>query len=310
MPVPADAAVQPVDIAIVAPSAAPKSLVDAMLETCRLAIGRSRCAQGDDGGPSRWTAIVRWDDLDPEDGASAASVEFQRGSAGGQPMETRHIAFDEGDSLRQRWITLGLVVASFVAARRADGAEPKATDTARQPAVKAAPPAWVPWSRWGLDVALGGGNAFASAPYRYCALVRGWLDGPVRGFSLATAFRYGDLPGTLSVQWAGTSLGIGYRIGDEGTLLSGELQGDAMVEHVALKAEDSTTGALDQDDRWRVGARFAAVGFLRLSSSTSLLLGAETVGMRPRLVVHVKDTEVASEPFATFAGFGGLRWVL
>lgn len=313
MSVPADAAVQPADITIVAPSASPKPLVDAMVETCRLVTGPSRCAPGGDGSRSRWTAIVRWDDLDAADEATAATIEFQRGGVGGQTMETRHVAFDEDDSLRQRWITLGLVVAAFVAARRAEATEarePGLAETARGPATNGVPPAWVPWSRWGLDAALGAGNAFASAPYRYCALVRGWLEGPAHGLSLAASLRYGEIPGTLSVQWAGSSIGIGYRLGDEGQLFSGELQADAMIEHVTLKAEDSVTGATDQDDRWRTGARFAAVGLLRLSSPISLLLGVEAVGMRPRIVVHVKDVDVASEPFATFTAFAGLRFGL
>ena len=315
----------------------------AVLDGCNGALGATRCSPAGaapvDGTAPDWFARVRWD----ADGRRAR-VEFRRGDASGDVVETREVEFAPADNDGQRRKAVGLIIAAFVvdqARARAEAASPppeppplpppqpdpgsqpagarpqsgsgseSGAESDRGPLIEIGPDL-VPPPRpptWALDLGLLAGPGFERGGPRVGLLVRGmiWpLPVPFAGTaSLRGAQRFAE----PSVRWLSGTLGAAWLVVPQLTTVGLELRAEAALQNVRVEAEPPAGEGDDSasGNAWRFGGIAGADAWLQLGAGVALVAGVELALLRPKVHLDIGGEAAGIDPALSWVGILGVR---
>lgn len=303
-------------VAIHAPGAEPVQIA-AAVEGCNQALGEGSCKAAPDSNETEWLAVITWSDDDQR----RAHVQLTRaGETADSEFVTRDVEFGSDDPREQRFRAVGLIVAAYVIASggtaRPPRAPPETVPTPSQPPPEKERPAprqavedasGAP-SVWGLDGALVVGSAFQGGSPRYGVAFKPWWRPPDVPVLALGQLRWSRSNGAVESTWMAGSLGVAVPIESRGSPLGLEIRGEAVAEHVGLRAEDAASGRSEGADRWRLGARTGTDVFLRVARSWRVFLGADINVLRPRLLIDVAGEPAGREAWLSVQGLAGIRF--
>jgi hypothetical protein len=274
--------------------------VQVIAAACEEVIGEHRCPVASDippGAVTAWVAVVHPDDR----GLSSVRIDFRDRSADGVLIEQRILTFSTRDSLKNRLISVGSVVAALAGAREGSLAR---TLPSPPPLPPVAPAESAPRD-WSIDLAALAAPALEEGPYRLGGLARGHLGFYGRPFGVASV-RYAAHPGNPSFSWVSLSAGLGTRIVDRAARFNLEFSGEVVFEHTNIGAvrgaAQESAGQNGWGGRIGVGAVWATVRHV------SAIFGVEGSLVLPAIRVVVGGQEVARAPSATLGLLLGIRF--
>jgi hypothetical protein len=299
----------------VAPEAA-QSLAEAAVESCDAALGAGRCRIAEptseaSGLATEWYAIVRWEGERLE----IARIDFHQRDASGPLLRSRQIVFSSRDDARDRWASVGVLVAALVASQEEDNEAsnepsrapepmrdvPAYPEEAGQGRAEASP-------RWRLDLAATLARSLERGTLQPGGVIRPSLElGQLPVFfsgSISYAWRPGTAP---SVSWLSEGLGFGVRIGTQGAAVAAELRTELIAEQWLIEAEEAERS----ESEWvaRFGARMGLDTLWRLTPKVWLLVGAQGSVLRPEIAVEVGAQPVERVPAYGLSALAGIRFV-
>lgn len=272
-------------VSIHVPPDVPAELSAAATRSCDTALGEGQC-ELEDGEPAR--ARFRVDVSSPTPDLDTARIELRKDPR--RPaIETRDVSFTPDDLPRERWASVGVLIAALVVAR---SREPEAVrPTPPAPAPPEPPPKKVhrtaPPSRpLRFDLrALAGKRTGTSSPEFGAELAGSVLPGggPWFGsFSLLAARRIGNDPG---LSWVSADFGAGFRAGAPSARWAAEFRLALAGEYWLFAATEP--GRSEHDGRLRAGGLIGVDAFFSLHPRWILSLGFEGLFVEPPLRVDV-----------------------
>jgi len=286
----------------------PGDLSSAAVRSCVAALGEGRCElESVPSVPSEFHAVVTSTSSDLEE----ARVELRHGDEK-TPVETRELKFATEDAPRERWASVGVLIAALVVAR---SREPEAPPPPRPPVKPAqalprekvlrAVPAPVSLR---IDArAFVARRTGGSSPEWGGALGASMLprDSPWFGaFSIGAARRFGEV---TKLDWLSSTLGVGFRLGGPAARVAAELRAAAVGEYWLLGA--SEPGRSEHEGRFRAGGLLGADALLALTQSWILSVGVQGLWVEPRLRVEVEGHVMERIPEYGALFLAGLRFV-
>jgi hypothetical protein len=306
--------------------------LDALVRTCSESVAEGRCVLASDREEpdSSAVAIVTWADADRR------VVEISVGVRGAPRWLSRRVEFKDADAMKERWRSVGLVIAALVGeSHRAatEAAQPGAQSVTMEPPPAASsqptpppssssssststttpPPAETPpaapltreiaWLDAGvaLDPGVGGWLEWGA-----------WVRGAVRPWSSPLFFlvsgRYAGTPtddAGLSQRSAQAAAGAGtfFVLGSAARL---EVHVDLLAELVHARATDAT-GKSDAADRWVGGARAAGDFVWFAWPAIAFVGGVEATALTSRTELRVAGASRGHDPAFGIGAIIGVR---
>jgi hypothetical protein len=279
----------------------------AAVRSCQAALGEGQCRLDEaDGSAAEWQATVTSED----ERLDAARIELRR-SAGTPVLVTRDLSFVPDDAPRERWASVGVLIAALVVARSREAEAAVSTvkgTPSREPSVPQlrVPPAGQGTLRLDLHALLARRSAQGSPEFgaQFRASVLPGL-GPWFGIaSIAAARRAGTDP---TVSWVSVTVGPGFRIGSPAQVLAAEFSGGGVVEGWVIGA--SEPGRSEHSGKYRAGGFVGAEGLWAVHSRWILSLGVEGRVVIPRLQIDISGHPVERVSELGWLLFAGLRFI-
>ena len=286
-------------------------LAGAVVESCALALGAGRCRLAEQAtGSARWHAIVRW----KGEMLEVARVELRLDASDGAVVQSRELVLSGDDEPKDRWASVGVLIAALVASQQRTVASPEAVvespplerpDRAQErPQSSRVQPV-----EWRLDVGALAARSLDRGTPQVGGSARASVElGRLPLFFMASA-AYSARPSMEpQVSWFSGALGFGVRLGPRTARWTAELRTDAVLEEWTIAAADS--GDTERDRVTRFGPRIGLDLVYALEPHFRLLLGAQAGLLRPEVTVEV-DGETVDQvhPFSG-ALFAGVRFTL
>jgi hypothetical protein len=286
----------------------PAELADAAIDGCNGALGRGSCqlAHSGDAVRSQFHALVRAD----ADRPGVFTIELRERQRDGRVLETRELTFAEHDTPVERSTSLGVVIAALIAAQ--ERRERVVSKPAPKPSAPPRPAPVAPRVRTlRIDFGMTATHALEESPLQLGALGRlSLVLPPLPLFVTAAAGYESRLEAQPSVAWLVGAVGLGVRVGSLRAPLALELRSEAVLERVAIGADDPSGDGHEAAARWRFGTRWSAEGVWSWSESLGLVAGAQLTVLRPSVVIEVRDEAVERAPAVSWGAFLGLRYSL
>lgn len=300
----------------------PPDLAASAVRSCQIALGERQCVLYDPAASPaiKWQVTV----TTPDDRADGAHIDL-RENADTAVLVTRDLAFVPDDAPRERWASIGVLIAALVVARtRESEAETTASPAPEPSKVLLVPPRARPRSRprrrprtvtrtpapgpWRLDLSallsrrLERGTPELGGRFRASVLPRG---GPWFGFlSAAAATRAATEP---AVSWFSASVGPGVRAGGPASSLAAEFSVGGAAEYWTIGA--SEPGRSEHAGEFRWGGFVDVEALWTVHPRWIFLLGAEARAVAPRLRIDVSGQAVEHVPELGWLMFAGLRFI-
>ncbi len=270
-----------IDVSV--PNSAPAGAVAALLQACDEAFSRGGCeltSAGVDDPFAKRLVRIQWTD------STQLAVHVELGNSGQlEPQRVRDLAFLPGDSVVERWRSVGLVVGTLAdeSLLLESGSKPavlapkpplRPTQIASSPPAPRTNPHRMHQATW-LDGAFATGPALSR--WQVGAALRGGhaLGGPL--FTLV-GVRYSVLPRDadgVELRWITTSIGLGLRNWPVHGWLEVDFRAELLGGLTQATVSDSTTGNVDAAGRWAPGVRMGADAGLRLADWDQILVGGD-----------------------------------
>jgi hypothetical protein len=243
---------------------------------------------------------------------TSVRIEVRRESSTVAP-DVRELSFSPGDGARERWASVGVVIAALVVARSREAEPeppplvtppapppPKARPTAR-PVV--APPRRL--LRFDLRV-LGARRTSEGFPEIGLELGASVLpsDGPLfAGITIAGAHRLGA---DVDASWFSSSAGGGVRVGRPSARFACEFRGAIVAEYWRLEA--SEPGRTEESGKFRIGGLAGVDALWAMSSKWILSVGVAGLVVGPSLRVDVQGRTAETIPRYGGVVLAGVRF--
>jgi hypothetical protein len=280
-----------------------------VVRSCETALGEGKCRlEGQPPSVAEWHATVTASDPT----LSSVRIEVRKESSDAAP-ETREITFSQEDSTRERWASVGVVIAALVVAgSRAPESPAPAPPAPPPPPAKVPPkpqPLPPPPSRmFRFDLrALGARRTTEGFPELGIELGASVLPigAPVfAGVSIAGSHRFGAAVGAT---WFSGSVGGGVRIGSSVAPVACEFRGALVGEYWRFEA--SEPGRAEHSGKARIGGLVGVDALFAVGSKWILSLGVEGLAVGPRLRVDVGGRLVETIPSYGVLVAAGLRFL-
>lgn len=297
----------------------PADLAATAVRSCQIALGDRQCVLADQAASPtvRWQVTV----TTPDEQADSARIDLRQ-NADATVLVERDLAFTSEDAPRERWASIGVLIAALVVARdRELEAETPAPSRTKPEVAPSAPPprpkrrprsSVAPRSKapgpYRLDLSallarrLERGTPELGGRFGVSVLPRG---GPWFALlSVAAATRPGTEP---SVSWFSASLGPGIRAGAPVSPLAAEFSAGGSAEYWTIGA--SEPGRSERAGEFRWGGFVNLQGLWAVHPRWILLLGAEGRAVAPRLRIDVSGQAVELVPELGGLVFAGLRFI-
>jgi hypothetical protein len=292
----------------VAPDDVPPELSALAVRSCDTALGEGKC-QLEGPAPAEWHATVSTSDPN----LTNVRIEVRKESSSSAP-EVRDLSFSPEDSVRERWASVGVVIAALVVARSRES-EPQ-----EAPAPVAPPPPPPPIARptprpvaapppriFRFDLRmLGARRTSEGLPEIGLELGASLLPGAGPAFvgvSIAGAHRLGA---DVGASWFSGAAGGGVRVGRASAQFACEFRGAIVVEYWRFEA--SEPGRSEHSGKFRVGGLAGVDALWAMSSKWILSLGVEGLVVGPSLRVDVEGKTVETIPRYGGAVLAGVRF--
>jgi hypothetical protein len=288
-------------------------LAEVAVQSCDAALGAGRCGFGRQAGvepQAEWYAVVRWEG----DRLEIAHIEFRRRNSEGPLVRSRQIMFSSRDDARDRWASVGVLVAALVAAEEerapplpepVPSAEPM-RDTGAAP--REVPGKLHPQSTWRLDAAFTLARALERGALQPGVTLRPSLELARLPLFLSGSLGYAARPsGEPAMSWVSESLGFGVRMGGRHAAFATELRSELISEQWLIAA----SAAERSDSEWvvRLGARMGLDTLWRMTPHVSLLAGVQASVVRPEIAVDVEGRPVDRVPGYAVSVLAGVRFL-
>lgn len=278
----------------------------AAVRSCQAALGEGQCRLDEPGGAAaEWQATVTSED----EHLDAARIELRR-STGAPLLVTRELSFVPEDAPRERWASVGVLIAALVVARSREAETAPASTTApprRDFSVSPPPARAAPGTlRLDLDALLSRRTTHGSPEFgtQFRASVLPGA-GPWFGVgSIAAARRPGADP---TISWFSLAAGFGFRVGRPAQVLAAEFSGGGVVEYWAIGA--SEPGRSEHSGEYRIGGFAGVDGLWAVHSRWILFLGVEGRAVTPRLAIDISGHAVERVFEPGWLMFAGLRFI-
>jgi hypothetical protein len=267
----------------------PPELSGAAVQSCEVALGEGQCRLIDsDAQPepaADWSAAVRYGS-----GRDDTVLVALRSNRTGTLLQVRELSFGSHDEPRDRWESIGVLIAALVASR--EKREPFDATVAEV----AAEPQWEPASAsrppaLRLDAAFLMSRAADRGAPHLGPEVRGSLElASLPLFVLASAsygVRASEEP---DVSWLSGAVGVGVRIGRRAAPLTAEIHTSGAIERWALSASESQRS--DKDSVTRFGPRLGVDVVWATADRVHLFVGGRLAMLRPEIRIDVRGENV------------------
>jgi hypothetical protein len=271
------------------------------VRSCDTALGEGKC-QIDAPTPAEWHATVTASDSN----LTSVRIEVKKESSNSAP-EVRDLSFSPEDGAKERWASVGVVIAALVVARSRES-EPQATPV---PIAPSAPPppeprptprptTASPPKMLRLDLRLlGARRTSEGSPEIGLELGASMLPGAgplFAGVSIAGARR---LHADVGASWFSGAAGGGVRVGRPSAPFACEFRGAIVAEYWRFEA--SEPGRTEHSGKFRIGGLAGVDALWAMSSQWILSLGVAALVVGPSLHVDVEGKTVETIP-----RFGGV----
>jgi len=275
------------------------------LNTCNSALGEGNCAFVAANIEARWYAQMRFD---PERKELISIVLFDR-TPDGERVASSQLEFKERDAERERWASVGVVVAALVAAQNAANLPPPSAAAMPPPTPLPVPvPPPEPHRLWlRADLGATGGSELEGGALRFGGLARvGLAVSALPAFALASVAHTVRGRGSPELSWTTGSLGFGARVGLVHDWAALEVRTEAVVEQLSISA--SAAGRSESAQRTRFGPRFGLDFSGYLARQWALFGGVEVAALRPAVVIGVGGRTEDHLPLFGWGLLSGLRY--
>lgn len=271
----------------------PADLSSAAIRSCNTALGTRQCRLEDaESRDAEWQATVSASDSNLD----SVRIELKR-RAGGAAPEMRELSFGPEDAPRERWASIGVLIAALVVAASrelepepppAPAAPPHRVEPVQPRPVKIAPapPRVLRFDFRGLATfrtAKGPPEVGAEMGASFIPNEGPWfLGGAVSG-----ARRLGADPG---VSWVSAALALGVRVGGPSATIGGEFRGGLAGEYWLFDASEPTRSEVG--GRFRMGGLVGADFLWAVHRRWILSLGVEGLLVTPRVTIDVEGRSV------------------
>lgn len=288
----------------------PPELSAVAVRSCDTALGEGRCEiEGAGATHAEWHATVTASD------PALASVRVEvRKSAGDSVPETRELSFSPEDAARERWASVGVLIAALVVAA---SREPE--PSAPPPEVPAAPPIEPPPTparppkehaprtlRFDLR-ALAARRTSESFPEFGIEIGASMLPGGGPWFASGSAAGARRFGADVGAAWLSVAIGGGARIGKPTAQFATEFRGAMLGEYWRFDA--SEPGRSEHTGNFRLGGLLGIDALWALHSKWILSLGLEGMLAGPRLRVEVEGRTVETVRQIGLLGALGMRFI-
>lgn len=280
----------------VAPDDVPPELSALAVRSCDTALGEGKC-ELDAPTSAEWHATVTASDPN----LTSVRIELRKESSNSAP-EVRDLTFSPEDGARERWASVGVVIAALVVARSRETeavSTPAPAAPLPPPPAKARPtqrPAPPPRSRMlRLDLrVLGARRTNEGLPEVGLELGASMLPPAgslFAGVAIAGAHRLGA---DVDVSWFSGALGGGLRLGKSAAPFACEFRGAVVAEYWRFEA--SEPGRTEDSGKFRIGGLVGVDALWAMSSKWILSLGVAGLVVGPSVRVDVGGTTVETIP--------------
>ena len=286
-------------VAIELPPDADRVAAARAVESCAAVLGERECVSASEGAEATWRATIEW---------VGQRLTVTLRDAQGTEVATSELVFASQDSVTDRWVTVGLMVAALTAAqpRRAPERRPAAAAPSVAPPGSSSAPAsplpqpvarWIGWvdagalvgGGFGVPVVGGQGRAtwFMSAP----------------GLGLTAGFRAAGAGGQPTLHWLEGEFGTAGLLTSRSSRFGVSLCGEFLLQRVWVGVESA--GEQRTKTLWRGGGRLGLRWSWRLGPRASLWAAGDLAVLRPRLDVRLaRETIAQLGPVGWSAGVG------
>ena len=314
------------------------ALAPVLVDACSRSVAEGRCALAADVEQPEATAvaIVRWDDA-----RQSVSVSVGLRRVARSEWLSRKLDFRDADVPRERWRSVGLVIATLVGeADRGVRGSGVPEDTSRpadamRPPHPSAPKAPPPPDAAAVEQARIDESARAAALSRErAASARAWIDAGgvidagIGGWLQAGGFlranirpsslplfvhaggRYVAAPTSgadLSLSWLSAAAGVGAVTAHNDAGLRLELHLDAVAQRLRASATIPTAPSTESSGRWVPGVRAGVDVSWMLSSTWGLVAGGESTLLASGTALQVSSERRGRDASVTFGALAGLR---
>lgn len=267
----------------------PADLSAAAVHSCDTALGEGMCElEGPAAEPSEFHAVVTGTGA----ALDTARVDLRRG-ASGSVLETRQVTFAPEDAPRERWASVGVLIAALVVARsREREPVPPSPTVAPVPPREPRPARAAPRARRteravrldlrGLVSRRTGGNS-PEIGGELGGSVLLWGGPSFIALSIVGAHRVRDDP---SLSWFSTTAGFGARVTPEAAAIGVELRAALVGEYWLFSA--SEPGRVEYSGGLRAGGLIGVDALYALQPRWILSLGVEGLLVEPRQRVEIE----------------------
>lgn len=277
------------------------------VDSCTKALGADRCwLVRDRQLRGEWRAVVRWD----KDSSDVVQIDYFRSSDPTQPASSRQLTFSATDRPRERWASIGVLVAAFVASRAELEAEEQPVEEpapSPPPPVTEEPPKRKRGAKASVDLGFVVAHRLQRLPPQLGATLRGSV-GPARlpVFARASVSYLHRPAREPQISWTAGSLGFGVRVGPDGGFWSLEMRSEAVLQQWLLRA--SEPGRQENDSLLRYGPQLGVDLVLRPDPTWHLFVGAEVTALLPDLSLDVGGQTVDEAPILGGSAVTGIRF--
>lgn len=271
----------------------PAHWLQVAVESCNAALGAGRCLAGgkafEQAWP-QWRAQVSGSSDDPD----TWRVEFGQSSVSESPLLIREMHFADSDGSRERWITVGVVIAALVVAQdpRHEGtgpaAPPPSPDPGPAPPQKSASRSARVSLGAGLATSIQANNSPVSLGPALIANLRLGIPVVFTGYASYTR----SYPDQYALEFWSGAAGAGLYFSDEAGGVSAQLAAEMVAQRASVTASDFDSNADARRSATRLGFGLDVLGQWHFSPRMSLGLGAQLASLSPRIDISVRGQDL------------------